>query len=88
MAVTQRTEIDRIEVVGDYKIIQVRTATITEENGVEVSRSYHRHTVSPNADISGESPEVQALVNEHHTDAVVSAFNEHNEYIQSQYGTE
>ena len=40
MAITKRTEEDKIEVVGEFKHIQVRTATIIEEDGVEISRSF------------------------------------------------
>ena len=61
MALTERTEQDKIEVVGTYKHVQVRTATIIERDGVEVSRSFHRHVVAPDADITGESTEVQAI---------------------------
>jgi len=76
MAITKRTEQDKIEVVGTHKIIQVRTATIIEEDGTEISRSFHRHTVAPGADVSGESAEVQAIANAVHTDAVVSAYKD------------
>ena len=47
MAITKRTEQDKIEVVGEFKHIQVRTATVIEEDGVELSRSFHRHVVAP-----------------------------------------
>ena len=63
MALTERTTEDKIEIVGDYKHVQVRTATIIERDGVEISRSFHRHVVAPDADISGESAEVQAICN-------------------------
>ena len=76
MAITKRTEEDKIEVVGKFKQIQVRTATIIEEDGTEISRSFHRHTVAPGADVSGESAEVQAIANAVHTDAVVSAYKD------------
>lgn len=77
MAITKRIEEDRIEVVGTHKIIQVRTATIIEEDGVEISRSYSRKSIVPGADVSGESSEVQAIVAATHTDAVVAAYNTH-----------
>ena len=77
MAITKRTEEDKIEIVGTHKIIQVRTATIVEEDGTEISRSFHRHTVVPGADVSGESTEVQAIANAVHTDAVVTAYEAH-----------
>ena len=76
MAITKRTEEDKIEIVGIHKIIQVRTATIIEEDGVEISRSFHRHTIAPGADVSGESAEVQAIAAAVHTSAVISAYNE------------
>ena len=77
MAITKRTEEDKIEVVGPHKMIQVRTATVIEEDGVELSRSFHRHMVAPDDDISGESAEVQAICNAVHTDAVKSAYATH-----------
>jgi hypothetical protein len=77
MAITKRTEEDKIEVVGQFKHIQVRTATVIEEDGVELSRSFHRHTVAPGDDVSEESAEVQAIVTAMHTDAVVAAYEAH-----------
>lgn len=79
MAITKRTEQDKIEVVGEFKHIQVRTATIIEEDGVEISRSFHRHTVSPDSDSSGESADVKAIVAQFHTDAVKAAYKKHTE---------
>ena len=77
MAITKRTEQDKIEVVGEFKHIQVRTATIIEEDGVELSRSFHRHTVAPDADSSAESADVKAMVAQFHTDAVKTAYAAH-----------
>ena len=57
MALTERTVQDKIEIVGDYKHIQVRTATVIERDGVEISRAFSRHVVAPDADITGESAE-------------------------------
>ena len=54
MALTEEIIEDKIEVVGDYKMVQVRTATVIKKDGVEISRSFHRHMVAPNADISGD----------------------------------
>ena len=79
MALTEEAIQDKIEVVGDYKIVQVRTTTIIKRDGTEISRSYHRHTVAPNADISGESTEVQAICNAVHTDAIKTAYAKHLE---------
>ena len=77
MAITKRTEEDKIEIVGEFKHIQVRTATIIEEDGTEISRSFSRHVVAPGDDVSGESAEVQAIAAAVHTSAVVDAYTAH-----------
>ena len=79
MAITKRTEEDKIEVVGEFKHIQVRTATVIEEDGVELSRSFSRHVVAPDSDSSGESADVKALVAQFHTDTVKAAYAKHLE---------
>ena len=79
MAITKRTEEDKIEVVGEFKTIQVRTATIIEEDGVELSRSFSRHVVAPDSDSSKESADVKAMVAQFHTDAVKVAWKKHQE---------
>jgi len=70
-------KIDQIEIVGDYKSIQVRTATVVTDDGKELSRSFHRHTLSCDADISGEDAEVQAVCNAVWTDEVKDAYQTH-----------
>ena len=77
MAITKEIIQDKIEVVGDYKHIQVRTATIIKEDGVEISRSFHRHVVAPNSDSTNESADVKAMVAQFHTDAVKKAYADH-----------
>ena len=77
MAITKELIQDKIEVVGDFKHIQVRTATVINEDGVELSRSFHRHVVSPNSDSTNESADVKAMVAQFHTDAVKTAYAEH-----------
>ena len=79
MAITKETIQDKIEVVGDFKHIQVRTATVIKEDGVELSRSFHRHVVSPDSDSTNESADVKAMVNQFHTDAVKKAYKAHIE---------
>ena len=74
MALTERTVEDKIEIVGDYKHIQVRTATIIERDGVEISRSFHRHVLSPDQDVTGESTEVQAIATALWTQEVKDAY--------------
>ena len=77
MAITKETVQDKIEVVGDFKHIQVRTATIIKEDGVEISRTFHRHVVGPNDDSTNESADVKAMVKQFHTDAVKKAYADH-----------
>jgi len=77
MALTERTVQDKIEIVGDFKHIQVRTATIIERDGVEISRSFSRHVVSPGDDVSNESTEVQVICSAVHTEEIKAAFAAH-----------
>ena len=84
MALTERCENDKIEVVGQYKAVQVRCATIIERDGVEVTRSFHRHVLHPgtldendalvDTDLSGENADVQAIATAAWTDAVKEAW--------------
>lgn len=73
MALTERTEEDKIEIVGPYKTVQVRTATIIERDGEEISRSFHRHVIPAGVDYSNESAEVQAICAALHTVEVIAA---------------
>ena len=87
MAITKEIIEDKIEVVGDYKAIQVRTATVIKEDGVELSRSFHRHALEcvssvkndddtwthTDTDVSGESSEVQGIASTVWTDEVKEA---------------
>ena len=79
MALTEETVQDKIEIVGDYKMVQVRTAVVIKRDGTEISRSFSRHVVAPNADISNESTEVKAICNAVHTDAIKTAYTKHLE---------
>ena len=63
MALTKETQIGKIEVVGKYKSVQVRTDTVVMEDGEELSRKYNRHVLHPDADITNEHSEVQAVCN-------------------------
>ena len=80
MALTEETVQDKIEVVGDFKHIQVRTATVIKKDGVEISRSFHRHVVAPNIsadDLANESADVQAIAAQVHTNAIKTAYAAH-----------
>ena len=84
MALTERFENDKIEIVGPYKIVQVRKADIIEKDGVEVSRTFHRHSllcgdIDSNdnfveTDISGEDADVQVICNAVWTQSVKDAY--------------
>lgn len=84
MAITKTIEISKIEVVSKYKNVQIRTDTIIKEDGTELSRSFHRHTIDPgkidasenfvDRDISGEDSEVQAVCNAVWTQAIKDAW--------------
>ena len=70
MAITKETLVGKIEVVGEFKSVQVRTDTILKEDGTELTRSYHRHVLHPDADITNETSEVQAVCNAVWTDQI------------------
>ena len=74
MALEKVISEDKIEIVGDYKTVQVRTCTKVLEDGVELSSGYHRHVVMAGQDYSNESAEVQAICAAMHSDAVVAAY--------------
>ena len=80
MALTEETVQDKIEVVGEFKHIQVRTATVIKRDGTEISRNFSRHVVAPDASadaVAAESADVQAMVTQFHTDAVKTAYAAH-----------
>ena len=77
MALSERTEEDKIEVVGQYKHIQVRTATIVERDGQELTRAFHRKALAPDADVSGESAEVRGIADVVWTQEVKDAYAAH-----------
>jgi len=74
---TEETVQDKIEIVGDFKYVQVRSAVVIKRDGTEISRSFSRHVVAPDADITGESAEVQAICNAVNTQAVKDAYAAH-----------
>ena len=74
MAITKETQIAKIEVVGEYKAVQIATDTVIKEDGVELSRSRNRKVVHPDQDITGEDAEVQAVCNAVWTQAVRDAW--------------
>ncbi len=75
MALEKVISEDKIEIVGEFKAVQVRTKTAVMEDGVELSSGYHRHVITAGQDYSNESAEVQAICAAVHTDAVIAAYN-------------
>ena len=74
MAITKEIQIGKIEVVSPHRSVEVRTDTVVMEDGTELSRSYHRHVLHPNVNISAENLEVQAVCNAVWTQDVKDAY--------------
>ena len=84
MALTESLEYDKIEIVTQWKHVQVRQATVVKKDGVEIARSFHRYVLTPgtldasdnlvNTDISGQPTDIQGVCNALWTDAVKSSW--------------
>ena len=84
MALTETIEYDKIEVVGEYKAVQVRKATVIKKDGTELTRSFERFVLHPGAldesdnlvdtDLSGQPSEVSAICTAAWTDAIKDAW--------------
>jgi hypothetical protein len=74
MALIEKTIVDKIEIVENNSI-QVRTATIIEKDGTEITRTFHRHVVAPGADITNEDQKVQAIANAIWTEEIIDAYS-------------
>ena len=79
MALTETTEYDKIEVVGPYKHVQIRKASVIKKDGKELTRAFNRHTVTPDQDINAEPDEVKAVCNAVWTDEVKAAWKTYQE---------
>jgi hypothetical protein len=77
MALTEASVVDKIEIVGQFRAVQVRTATVIYRDDEELSRSFHRHVVQAGADFSGEDAEVQAVCSAVHTPELIAAYEAH-----------
>jgi len=71
MALNKTIVVDRIEVL-EMGQIQVRTATVIEEDGTQISRTFHRHVLNPGADLTGETERVTGIANATWTAEVLS----------------
>ena len=81
MALTESLEYDKIEVVGQYKAVQVRKATVIKKDGVELTRSFERYVLHPDMDLSqrSEPKEVVAICNAVWTQEVKDAWKAYQE---------
>jgi len=79
MALSESIEYDKIEIVGQYKAVQVRKATVIKKDDKELTRSFERYVLNPDSDISAEPAEVQAVCNAVWTDAVKEAWKTYQE---------
>ena len=77
MALSESIEYDKIEVVGIYKAVQVRKATVIKKDDKELTRSFERYVLHPDSDISGQPAEVTAICNAVWTDSIKAAWTEH-----------
>ena len=74
MTLTKESIVDRIEVVGPYSHVQVRTCERILEDGELLAEKYHRHVIAPGDDTSGEDPRVQAIVAVLHTPSLIASY--------------
>jgi len=84
MALSETIEYDKIEVIGNYKYVQVRKATVVKKDDVEIARSFNRYSLNPgtldgsdnlvDTDISSQPAEVQSICNAVWTTDVKSAY--------------
>ena len=75
MSIIKELEIDQVEIVGPYKMIHVREATVIKEDGAELTRSFHRRVITPSCNISSEDAETQAICSAVHSPAIKSAYS-------------
>jgi hypothetical protein len=73
MALTETTKVDQLEVI-ENGTIQIRTATIIQRDGTEISRTFHRHMVTPGSEVTNEDAKVQAVANAIWTAEVIAAY--------------
>lgn len=73
MSLEKITEIGEMQ-VGANSVISVRTDTVIKDEGIEISRSFHRHCLVPTDDVSGEDARVQAVANSLWTEEVKTAY--------------
>lgn len=73
---TERQEY-QLEIIPPYSIIQCRRADIIEKDGIQVAKTYHRHTRTPGEDVSTDCDELQAVAAALWTPEVIAAYQAH-----------
>lgn len=76
MALTKTITIDKIEIVGEYKHIQIREANIIQEDGIELTRSFSRYVLTPGQDISNQTLEIQSIASAIWTEDLIERYNQ------------
>jgi len=79
MALTETIEYDKIEIIGEYKAVQVRKATVIKKDGVELTRSFHRYVLQPDSDMTDQPNEIAAICNTVWTQEVKDAWKAYRE---------
>ena len=79
MALSESIEYDKIEVVGQYKNVQVRKASVIKKDGKELTRSFERYVLHPDTDITKEPTEVQTICNVVWTQEIKDAWKAYQE---------
>jgi|11_taG_2_1085331.scaffolds.fasta_scaffold64830_2 hypothetical protein len=77
MALTKSTAVDKIEIVGDYDIVQVREVTNIIEDGEIISQKFNRYSINPGESTSDKPAKVQAVVSAVHTQSVIDSYTAH-----------
>ncbi len=77
MALEKSTSDDKIEIVGPYKVLQIRAVVKVTDDSDTISETYHRRVVPPGQDASGETDEIKALVALYHTADNIAAYEQH-----------
>ena len=79
MALSETIEYDKIEIVGPYKAVQVRKATVIKKDDTELTRSFERYVLDSDADVSKEPAEVKAVCDAVWTDAIKDSWKKKQE---------
>ena len=74
MALEKVIEQDKIEIVGPFNVVQIRTKTSIVEDGEEISSSFSRHSINPTDNITNETAKVTSICNAVHTEEIKAAY--------------